>query len=428
LKATLTASEATLIERRVTRNPVAYELLLRAKLLEETNNNRSSLEEYERAAMAYDRVLGEDPSLGLAYARLTYLHGTMFWLGHLDPTPARRARAVAAMEAAVRLDPTAPETHYAQGLVAYYCEYDWARGLAHYRQAALGLPNDAQLAGLVGYAHRRLGNWSEAVQAFERAIALNPRNLYEGGELASLLHQMRRHESARFVGARFAALFPGDNYVMDVLAKAEFAVRGGRDAYLSDLAKVPNAGRDPTGRQAEYERGLWAHDFTAAERALADPRLTGIIDRHGLVNEPVALHRAVVAFLRGQNDAAKRFAEEALAEFSRRSWAGRQRFMVAVGRAAAKGIAGRTDEATAELQVITESAMKFDAYAGMPVQHDVGRYLALLGRREEALAALRESMRGLSPFSPNETRLDPLWSRLKDDPRFEEILKAAKPL
>jgi hypothetical protein len=30
--------------------------------------------------------------------------------------------------------------------------------------------------------------------------------------------------------------------------------------------------------------------------------------------------------------------------------------------------------------------------------------------------------------SPNEIRLDPFWSPLKDDPRFEEILKSAKPL
>jgi tetratricopeptide (TPR) repeat protein len=428
LKATLTPNEQTLIERRLTKNPAAYELFLRAKLLEETNNNRSSLDEYERTAAAYERVLAEDPSIGLVHARLTYLHGSMFWLGHLDPTPPRRARAESAMHAAMRLDPAAPETHYARGLFAYYCEYDWARGLSHYRQAAQGLPNDAALAGLIGYAHRRLGNWVEAVQAFERAITLNPRNLYEGGELASLLDHMRRHESARMLAARFAAMFPDDNFVMDTLARSEFALTGDQAAFLSALAKVPKAGRDPTGRQAEYERALAAHDFAGAALALSDPRLTGIVDRAGIISDPVALHRAIVAFLLGQRDMAKRFAEEAIVEFSRRNWTGRQRFMVTVGMAAAKGLAGRSDEATSELQSVAKVALRFDAYGGTEAQHDAARYLALLGRRDEALMTLREALQGPTRFSLNEIRHDPLLARLKDDPRFEEILKAAKPL
>ena len=35
------------------------------------------------------------------------------------------------------------------------------------------------------------------------------------------------------------------------------------------------------------------------------------------------------------------------------------------------------------------------------------------------MAALRDLMNGVSRLSPNEIRLDPLWSRLKGDPRFE---------
>ena len=59
---------------------------------------------------------------------------------------------------------------------------------------------------------------------------------------------------------------------------------------------------------------------------------------------------------------------------------------------------------------------------------EAGRTYAAIDRREEALATLRQLMSGLARMSPNEIRLDPLWSRLKDDPRFEEILNAAKPL
>ena len=62
----------------------------------------------------------------------------------------------------------------------------------------------------------------------------------------------------------------------------------------------------------------------------------------------------------------------------------------------------------------------------------LGRTYALLGERDEAFAILRKLLTGPSVTSfagsPRLIRLDPCWSKLRDDPRFEEILKAAKPL
>ena len=43
-----------------------------------------------------------------------------------------------------------------------------------------------------------------------------------------------------------------------------------------------------------------------------------------------------------------------------------------------------------------------------------------------AFAVGREFMTSIRR-SPNELRWDVFWSRLKDDPRFEEILRRAKP-
>ncbi|MBM3851716.1 MAG: hypothetical protein FJ399_01020 [Verrucomicrobia bacterium] len=62
---------------------------------------------------------------------------------------------------------------------------------------------------------------------------------------------------------------------------------------------------------------------------------------------------------------------------------------------------------------------------------ELGRVYALVGPREDALAILRVLMTGPSSTyfgTPRVIRLDPCWSRLADDPRFEEILQAAKPL
>jgi len=37
-------------------------------------------------------------------------------------------------------------------------------------------------------------------------------------------------------------------------------------------------------------------------------------------------------------------------------------------------------------------------------------------------------MTGPREITPMQVRMDPLWQRLKDDPRFEETLKLARPL
>lgn len=95
--------------------------------------------------------------------------------------------------------------------------------------------------------------------------------------------------------------------------------------------------------------------------------------------------------------------------------------------ARAKAFAG-DGAAVAELEAGAALAVKLDAYAGRGALLEAGRALTALGRKEEALAMLRAVVAGPSLMSPNEIRIDPLWSRLKDDPRFEEILKAAKPL
>jgi hypothetical protein len=62
------------------------------------------------------------------------------------------------------------------------------------------------------------------------------------------------------------------------------------------------------------------------------------------------------------------------------------------------------------------------------VQTEVGQVYAALGDREKAMGLLRAMMAGPCPEMPREFRYDPLWSRVKDDPRFDEILNSAKPL
>ena len=176
LKATLTPGERTLIERRPTQNQEAYDLYLRARAMQQDVGERGYLADYQRIVGIYEQAIARDPAFALAQAQVALVHSIMYWFGFLDPTPGRAELMKAAVDAAVRLAPDAPETHLAVGAYRYRVQLDWKGALAEFRLAAEGLPNDAQLSFWLAITHRRLGRWVEAVGDFERSVALNPRD------------------------------------------------------------------------------------------------------------------------------------------------------------------------------------------------------------------------------------------------------------
>ena len=99
-----------------------------------------------------------------------------------------------------------------------------------------------------------------------------------------------------------------------------------------------------------------------------------------------------------------------------------------LGLARAEAYAGHGDDAMRDAAAALARAAKEDAWDTVFIRPEVGRIYAALGHADEAIAVLREMMDGASGMTPRQVRDDPLWARLKDDPRFEETLKRAKPL
>ncbi len=428
LKASLTAGERTLIERRPTQDQQAYDLYLRARLLDQNLVQGASRVEYERVIGLYEQAAAKDPAFALPHVQASILHGSMYWFAALDPTPARRARAQAEVEAAQRLAPGSPETQLARGSFEYTCNNDWKQALAEYRAAEAGLPNDAQLHFRIGLAHRRLGQLTEALDRFERSTALNPNALSEVATQVDTVLALRRYGQVVELCAKYEALSAAETELVRHRIRARYELDGDRAAYLKTLAGLPADRNDTHGLDAAYNAALRAGDLAAAERVLADPRLTVVIGGGGAISEPVSLHRALVAWLRGQPDDARRFADEAIGVFRHQKWAPRQAAWVRMGIARADALAGRVDEALRGARLALDEQTARDVYAATVMNGEYGHVLLICQHRDKALALLRELLAQPSQTTPREIRFDPIWSRLKDDPRFEEILRAAKPL
>ncbi len=428
LKATLTAGEQDLLARRPTESQVAYDFYLRARLQGQALGLGASRQQYEAVVALYEQAAAADPAFALPHVQASILHGTMFWFGGLDSTVERRAKAEAALRQAERLAPDAPETHLARGSFEYTCRNDWAQSLVEYRRAEAALPNDAQLQYRMGIAHRRLGQYDEAQRRFDRAVALNPSDLNAVLTYFESLVDLRSYRRVVTEIDRFAAQFPHERRLLLVRVRARAGLAGDQAAFVRDIAALPRATTDPHGLRAAFIDAMNAGDLAAAERILEDPRTPSPSDGAGALIAPMELSRSRLAWLRGRPDDARRFADEAIARYRAGVWMPRQEGAVRMGVALAHAYAGRETEALREARAALDDQMRRDRYAAMNLKGSYGELLVVCGRREEAIEVLRSLAGEYGGVGiPIEVRLDPIWSRLRDDPRFEEILQSIQP-
>ena len=419
LKANFTPGERAYVAEKPTQNQEAYDLYLQARNLVGESPTKDNM---ERAIALYEKATTKDPSFVAAYAQLAYLNGRMYWYGTMDPTPARKERARIARDAAVRLGPGQPETRLAVGTFAYSCDNDWSRALQEYRAAVAVQPNDAQLFYLMGLALRRLGQPQEAAVCFGRSLELNPKDALCASQQQETLFGLRRYSEVLDLNRRYA------RPASWLTAAAHLAQSHDYDAFTRELELIKSG---PFGRDAlpvRFRRAWMRGDLREAERIISEPEFPAIFLRSDVFDDPTELSRALVAFASGKKADARPFAEAALTWYGKQVWNPRQQALGITHIALAHALAGHERES---LRLIEEglNRLQSDKYNLEAGQYWAAQVYVVLDRIDDAFDMLRELMKGPNYGTSADTlRLEPMFARLKDDPRFEEILKSAKPL
>ena len=206
LQAKLSPNEKSAIEERPTKDPAAYDLYVRAKLL--VMKGVSDSGPLFEAARLLDQVIARDPDFFLAYCLLAEAHSTLYLI--YDHTPARRDLADRAVKVALRLRPETGEAHLARAGYLYRCNLDYDNARAELALAQRKLPNNAQVFELMAFIDRRQGRSTEAVRNLEKALELDPRNLSNLWQLARFYLDLRRFAEGAAIVDRTIALAPED--------------------------------------------------------------------------------------------------------------------------------------------------------------------------------------------------------------------------
>src|SRR4029453_14716120 len=151
------------------------------------------------------------------------------------------------------------ETHLALGYYRYYGQRDFTGALAEFQQAEHALPNNVDITIAIAFIQRRLGHLEEAIDAFSRAIELDPRDVDAYNNLALTYSALRRFPEALATVDRALALKRANAETLGLKA-CIFWATGDLQAVEPLLAnpgtepRVPGVGWPVRGVQALFQR------------------------------------------------------------------------------------------------------------------------------------------------------------------------------
>jgi TolB-like protein/tetratricopeptide (TPR) repeat protein len=154
------------------RNMDAYHAYLRGNYF----MNRWKPDAVKQALAFFGQAIEGDPTYSPSYAGLAICYGKAAMIGFL-PAPeiaSNRAKAVAAAERALQLNPNLPEAHIGRAVVALGFEWDFPAAEEAFDRALELNPNHAEAHMLLSWLLSALCRFEEARPHAERAVELSP--------------------------------------------------------------------------------------------------------------------------------------------------------------------------------------------------------------------------------------------------------------
>ena len=242
LEVTLTESDRRGIQQPPTENLQAYDAYLRGLAAIERGDAAS----LRQAVAAFDEAVALDSGFAGAWASLSVAHSARYY--NAAPTQNDADAALRAAQRAIALAPTRPEGHSA--LARYYrnVKQDVRRGYSAESTANSLNPTSADRLVQLARIEQNLGRWLDAARHATEAERIDPRSV---GGTAGLSHlYLRQYSEAGQAYDRALSRTPTSLPLLERRAMVYLAQ--GDLLRARELATVPRAGVEPTARIAFF--------------------------------------------------------------------------------------------------------------------------------------------------------------------------------
>ena len=421
--------DAKLVQRISTQRPTAitaaYNAYLRGVGIEHSQSSGSS---FEDAAKTYAEAVQLDPNFALAWARLSIVRSFLYYHS-VDPKLNSAAAVKEAADRAIALAPELGEAWLAQGTYRSRVLNDPAAALQAYHEAEKRLPNSALVNEYMAYAERRLGRWREAEAHLARAIELDPRNARLWTNAANdIFWPLGRAAEAEAALDRALEISPNDEFVIALKAE-QYQQEGRLDEAAKELARIPKDSTDKTVLIHRVDQAVLERNFDEAifwaKKATSSPSPGQALNTQDIF---ALVLQGYCQLWAGRNEEARVTFEGVIQEVAPGGVLPAPPILGARLYLAA-AYAGLGDKSNAHEQARQGVAeYENDALLKPIAEAFRAKALAQLGEVDAAIDALPHLLEVPGGIHPGELRYSPYWDPLRNDPRFEALLKNPPPV
>jgi TolB-like protein/class 3 adenylate cyclase/Tfp pilus assembly protein PilF len=430
LRVHLTGREEQVIATRPTENLLAYDNYLRGLAYtlktQPTPANALNAQRYLKESVQLD------PKFALSWALLSIVDARNYLTQSLPPTPALREEARQAAETALALQPNLGEAVWAKGFYHYACLKDYDTAARYFEQARQLLPNNSRIPESLAYLERRRGQWQRSEAYLNDAERLDPRNVTLLTGHATSYLCLRRFPDALKKLEQVLDIAPDDVDTLALIAAIAQAE--------GDLARA-SALLAPLRPEAD--------DYGALEiqiyQAILERRPAQIIPR---LQEILSKPNPTLGYVGGELYFWLGWAQEVAGDraAAHESWLHAKRELEGLIKEQPDNY-GLLEDLALVYMGLDDKANAFPlaerAIAAIPIEKDavrgpvpveiLARVSARLGDSDRAISNLRKvlslpyvgSMAAGAPLTPALLRLDPMFDSLRNNPRFQKLLKSS---
>lgn len=408
---------------KLTSNAQAYDYYLKGREYEDRSSSKA---DKEIAIEQYERAIVLDPSFASAYARLAAAHASMYWFFY-DRTKDRVEKASVAAEKALSLAPNLSEAHEAMGWYHYHTRLDYGAAIKEFSIALQLQPKNPDVSYGMAAVLRRQGNMSESIKYWHKVLAVNPRASEIERQLGETLTLARKYEEADQHYDNSIRLAPDNSTPYGQKALNLLLWKGDVQQAAEAMEQGMKYGRLESSEDrlllyVESKIALIKEDFEAAKRALGRMGESGLDNQ--FVYYPRSLLLARVEATKGTSEQARTLYEDAL-EMNRNRLKENpddERAYSSMGIAYA-GLGRKDDALQAAKRGVELLPVEKEAWRGSSRLIDLAMVYAMVGEQEKALDLLEQLVSIPSEISPQLLRIDPTWKPLKNNKRFQSLVK-----
>jgi TolB-like protein/tetratricopeptide (TPR) repeat protein/predicted Ser/Thr protein kinase len=403
---------------RPTDNLEAYQAFLRGRYW--ANRPHFTIENWERRMQAFERAVEIDPDFALAQSELARGHASALFFRR-DLSSERLEAATVAARIALELAPDDPRVHLNLGYFKLWAHRDVDGALEEFERAAEELVGNAEVLEAVGDVYVVEGRWEDALDAFQRAFELSPRDANFITSVSWMLNSLHRFPESVAAADEAIGLAPDAFWPYFYKVLSLWGWHGNASETRSVLESLPSS----TTNWARWT-WFWQEMYEGRNReALGrlESESEGWIDTKTW-KRPNAQFAAYAFERIGDVESATAAYELARGMLEAEAEASPEDPRLHSSLGIVYAAQGRREEAIREGKLACDLLPRSkDGFYYLPFVIDLAHIYTILGDNEAALERLEHLISNPSIFSAPYIRMDPRWDPLHDDPRFEALLE-----